>query len=109
MPDVLWCEWYTTRLPLTVTSASEWHQLDAYSFIPARLSRRLGVATSFNDLAFARRLPRIVSPSKILRQEYSAVAWTQRALFDGTPSKKLFIADESVGIPTVEEVVRLCP
>ena len=93
-----------------LTKASEWCQLDAYSFIPARLSRRLGlVATSFNDLVFAQRLPRIASLNKILRQEYSAVAWTQRTLFDGTPSKKLFIVDESVGIPTVEEVVRLCP
>ncbi|KAM5530669.1 hypothetical protein V8D89_015641 [Ganoderma adspersum] len=99
-------EWYTTRLPLSVTNPEEWRQLDAYSFIPTRLSRRVGVATSFNDTGFAQRLPRVVPPTKILRHEYSAVAWTQRALFDGTPNKRLFMADESVGIPTIEEVVK---
>ncbi|PIL32619.1 hypothetical protein GSI_05323 [Ganoderma sinense ZZ0214-1] len=99
-------EWYTTRLPFTVTNSDEWRQLDGYSFIPTRLSRREGVATLFNDTGFALRLPRIVSPRQILRPEYSAIAWTQRALFDGTPDKRLFMADESVGIPAIEEVVK---
>ncbi|KAI1789348.1 hypothetical protein LXA43DRAFT_1062972 [Ganoderma leucocontextum] len=99
-------EWYTTRLPLSIASTGHWRQLDPYSFIPTRRSRRLGDAASFDETAFAQHLPLIVSPNNILRDEYSAVAWSQRALFHDTPSRRLFMADESLGIPTTEEVAK---
>ena len=60
----------------------------------------------FQVTQFSTPFPLIVSPNKILRHEYSAIAWTQRALFPETPNKKLFMADEAVGVPIVEEVVR---
>ena len=98
-------QWYTARLPLAFPSAGQWRQLDSYSFLPTHCSRRLGNAALSNEAAFTQPLPLIVSPNKILRHEYSAVAWTQRALFHETPDRKLFMADESLGIPTIEEVV----
>ncbi|EJF60799.1 hypothetical protein DICSQDRAFT_181063 [Dichomitus squalens LYAD-421 SS1] len=97
--------WYSTRLPLSVANDNDWRGLDSYAFIPRHHSRRLGSPTASEVAQFAVSLPLIVSPKKILRHQYSPIAWTQRALFPETPNKKLFLADEAVGVPTVEEVV----
>ncbi|RPD56795.1 hypothetical protein L226DRAFT_469097 [Lentinus tigrinus ALCF2SS1-7] len=102
--------WYSSQLPLTVGSDSAWWRtLDSYSFIPRHASRRSGGPAAFEDMADASPFRHLVSPSKVLREEYSSVAWTQRALFANEPDKRLYMVDEVVGIPTVEEVVKhLC-
>ena len=77
------------------------------SDLPKNASRRLGTSTAFSPIAYARPLPDLVPPNKILRDELCSVAWTQRAFFPEAPDRRLYMSDESVGIPSVEEVVRL--
>ncbi|TFK86232.1 hypothetical protein K466DRAFT_566109 [Polyporus arcularius HHB13444] len=102
--------WYSSRLPVAVGSDNAWwRRLDPYAFIPRHASRRSGGHAAFRDTEYALTFPRLVPPSKVLREEYSGVAWTQRALFASAPDKRLYMVDEVVGVPTVEEVVKhLC-
>ncbi|KAI0739602.1 hypothetical protein C8Q80DRAFT_1274667 [Daedaleopsis nitida] len=101
--------WYSTQLPLKAEGNDAWwRSLDAYSFIPRHASRRIGSLTTFEASEFSVPLPCIVSPNRILLHEHSSVCWTQRALFPEQSSviRRLVMADESIGVPTVEEVVK---
>ena len=98
---------YSTQLPLVVSNDSTWwRHLDAYAFIPIHPDRRIGGGTSFQPAQFASNLRHLVNPKQILRHDLCSVAWTQRALFVGGPDRRLLMADESIGIPSVGEVVR---
>lgn len=101
--------WYSTQLPMKIEGSDTWwRRLDAYSFIPRHASRRIGSPTAFEASDFSVSLPRIVPPNRILLHEHSSVCWTQRALFPEQSSaiRRLVMADASIGVPTVEEVVR---
>ena len=102
-------QWYNTELPVTASTKSVdwWRQLDAYAFVPTRGSTRrpLNSSSTFRDMDFALLLPLIVPPSKAVRNEYASVAWTQRALFLNAPDKRLLMTHESIGVPSIREVV----
>lgn len=101
--------YYNTELWRLATVAA-WQSLDHTSFIPRSRIRRNylnGLDHSFFD--YARPMPDIVSPSDILRPEHEAIAWTQRALFESTPSPNLLVAYPSLGVPRAEEVVSTEP
>ncbi|KAI0739601.1 hypothetical protein C8Q80DRAFT_1240735 [Daedaleopsis nitida] len=96
---------YSTQLPLVTPHDSWWRGLDTIAFIPQHASRRIGTPVGFDPTEFASPLPYLVSPSQVLRHEHSAVAWTQRVLFAEAPDRRLAMADASVGVPYVGEVV----
>ena len=107
-------QWYNTELPVIASAKTSawWCQLDRHAFVPTRGSspRWLGDPQTFPDVDFtAKSLPHIVPPSKVVRDEYASIAWTQRALFLEPPDKRLLMVHPTIGIPSVGEVVSTCP
>ncbi|KAL4245751.1 hypothetical protein ABKN59_001667 [Abortiporus biennis] len=82
-----------------------WEEVSDLAFIPRSNIRRHYDNPNFTAEDYAVVLPHVVSPSRILRSEYEAIAWTQRALFEGTPSEQLLLANTSLGVPTSVDVV----
>ncbi|VDC01301.1 unnamed protein product [Peniophora sp. CBMAI 1063] len=93
-------ECYCDRVPRI--EGVHWIRLDTIQFIPRAAERR---RNSLLLDGYARELPRVVSPRQLLRTEFAATAWTQRALFDAEPSARLLGEHPSLGKPTIEEVV----
>ncbi|KAF9815249.1 hypothetical protein IEO21_04696 [Rhodonia placenta] len=97
--------WYQD-LPMEIGAHQyKWSQLKNYDFIPRRQSLPRYGLTNILTHRIVKSLPNIISPSNVLRPEHEAIAWTQRGLFDVVPHERLFLADLSLGVPTVEEVV----
>ncbi|KAH9939666.1 uncharacterized protein BXZ73DRAFT_43603 [Epithele typhae] len=101
--------WYCNQVPLLASSQGSnwWRRLDRYAFVPRRGDqRRVGGSTTFRVEDFATPLPLLVRPTQVVRDEYASVAWTQRALFPtSVDTGRLFLADQSLGVPTSSEVV----
>ncbi|KAJ6490694.1 hypothetical protein C8R47DRAFT_1071069 [Mycena vitilis] len=96
---------YNSSLPrIVMINATRWGQLNGLHFIP-RHEIRSPSSSYFTD-SYCDPLPRIVAPSQILRRKDECVAWTQRALCQEEPTGDLLALNESLGIPTVIEVVR---
>jgi sacsin len=51
--------------------------------------------------------PGIVALKELVRLEYQAIAWTQRAFFEKEPKPQLVKMCPGFGEPTTEEVVRI--
>jgi sacsin len=77
--------------------------LNDLRFIPRHMSPRpLG---SNDDSQYMRPFPGIVAPKELVRLEYQAIAWTQRAFFEKEPKPQLVKMCPGFGEPTTEEVV----
>ncbi len=99
--------WYSTQLLKEVEDDSWWRRLDSYAFIPRHSSRRIGGSTTFLPPDYVTvSLPFLVTPRQVLRHEHSSIAWTQRAMLPDGTDRRLLLADETLGIPSLEEVVR---
>ncbi|KAJ7685634.1 hypothetical protein DFH06DRAFT_1075187 [Mycena polygramma] len=98
-------DFYNLSLPrIVMINAPRWGQLNGLRFIP-RDEIRSPSSSYFTD-SYCDPLPRIVAPSQILRRKDERIAWTQRALCQEEPTGGLLALNESLGIPTVVEVVR---
>ncbi|KZT35917.1 hypothetical protein SISSUDRAFT_1064126 [Sistotremastrum suecicum HHB10207 ss-3] len=91
--------------PLIQFSPGRWGDLSGYAFI--RRSPRRRQYCTFEAAVYALELPTIVSPAKIVREEFEPICWTQRGLFREycQPSALLLQANPTFGQPTCEEVV----
>ncbi|KZT01859.1 uncharacterized protein LAESUDRAFT_686116 [Laetiporus sulphureus 93-53] len=99
-------EWYG-HLPMHIgRDTSKWSELVGYKFIPCDVVRRHYKDESLHPEDYAIPLPRLVSPGQILRAEHEQIAWTQRGLFMLPPDERLLLADLTLGVPTLDEVVR---
>lgn len=79
--------------------------LNDLRFIPRHVSPcPLG---SKNDSQYMRSFPNIVAPKDLVRLEYQAIAWTQRAFFEKQPKPQVVKTCPGFGEPTTEEVVRI--
>ncbi|KZS95252.1 hypothetical protein SISNIDRAFT_484117 [Sistotremastrum niveocremeum HHB9708] len=97
---------FNDSLPLLIQfSPAQWGSLSSYAFI--RRSPRRRQYCTFEAAVYALELPTIVSPAKIVREEFEPICWTQRGLFREycQPSALLLQANPTFGQPTCEEVV----
>ncbi len=107
---------YCLSLPMHVNADERdaWHELDQLSFVPRDLAERrlddegsqlepasLGIPPSITSL------PKVVPPLNLVRKEFEAVAWTQRALFAEQPHQRVLLAYPELGRPDVSDVVRV--
>jgi sacsin len=77
-------------------------QLNDLSFIPRARERREGLPWSDQ---YGIQLPMVVSPNQVLRGEFEALAWSQRARFERPPSRILLAVEENLGEPNISEIV----
>lgn len=98
---------YSEDLPLRIQASAShaWHELDALSFIPRDPIRQRSMSLT-DDSVYVVPLPDVVSPNQILREEFRAIAWTRRAVFTTPPNQRVLLANPTLGIPSVLEVVR---
>ncbi|KAF9476299.1 hypothetical protein BDN70DRAFT_863489 [Pholiota conissans] len=104
---------YCQTLPMQIGANDHqtWIDLDQIRFVPRNLSteRRLdGQDAQQTGLLIPNNivdLPSIVSPSQTVREEFEAIAWTQRALFREQPHQRVLIANPSLGLPHISEVI----
>ncbi|PCH34677.1 hypothetical protein WOLCODRAFT_165735 [Wolfiporia cocos MD-104 SS10] len=101
--DLFW--WYQDLPTMIGSNEQQWRQLENLRFIPRAQVRRRYDDGRVDPDAHSVSLRNLVSPSQVLRTEHERIAWSQRAMFLNTPNERLFLADLSLGVPTVEEVV----
>jgi sacsin len=101
---------FSEDLPLYVNSSSdnEWTMLGDLRFIP-RLSPPqplAGVGNVSKYLApHVRYLPEVVSPCELVREEFKAIAWSQRAIYRTEPHTRVLMLHPSLSVPSATEVV----
>ena len=98
---------------LPANGSHTWHELDNIPFIP----RRTDTVRKLPDLdesepgldipAEVTCLNAVVQPVKLVKQEFEAVAWSQRACFEVQPSPSVCAQYPDLGNPSFSEVVRL--
>ena len=105
---------YCVSLPLRATIDQDWTSLDNLHFIPRNMGsvrrlehhedRQMGldIPQRLQDL------PDVVSPNELVRKEFEAIAWTQRASFLVQPTQRILLVNPGLGVPHITEVVR-CP
>ncbi len=97
-------------LPLRVAADEEheWRTLDNLRFIPHDTSPRpLGsINVSRYITRRVRFLTGVVSPNRLVRKEFQAVAWSQRTFYHTEPHQRVLMAYPNLSVPTAEEVVR---
>ncbi|KZT01862.1 uncharacterized protein LAESUDRAFT_815637 [Laetiporus sulphureus 93-53] len=99
-------EWYG-HLPMHIgRDTSKWSELVGYKFIPCDAVRRRYNDASLHPESYVTRLSRLIAPEQILREEHERIAWTQRGQFMLPPDERLLLADLTLGMPTLDEVVR---
>ncbi|KAF5349962.1 hypothetical protein D9756_009229 [Leucocoprinus leucothites] len=100
---------FAEDLPLHANASEEyqWTTLDDLRFIPRNPSPRPieDVDTTRYITSRARFLPDVVAPSKLVRAEYMAIAWSQRALYNTQPHQRVLMTYQGLSVPTAEEVV----
>jgi sacsin len=90
-----------------------WGELDEIAFIPRRVDtvwklRDQDEDESGLDIPMAvTQLPAILAPAEFVRQEFEAVAWSQRACFEEQPSDRVCLEYPELGRPSFSVVVRL--
>ncbi|CAA7263802.1 unnamed protein product [Cyclocybe aegerita] len=107
---------YCTQLPLRVAADDQtsWRLLDDLAFVPRRMedSRRLEQGANQPGLEIpdtVTDLEEIVSPNELVRQEFEAIAWSQRASFLEQPHQRVLVAHPGLGKPSFTEVLaHLC-
>ena len=108
---------FSDILPTRIAKLDEphtWHELDNIPFIPRRT---LDTVRKLPDLdkdepglgipAKVTCLDAVVQPVKLVKQEFEAVAWSQRASFELQPSPSVCTQYPNLGKPSFSEVVRL--
>ncbi|KAJ7578449.1 hypothetical protein C8J56DRAFT_967961 [Mycena floridula] len=97
---------YCEDLPLFINdSDSDWKDVDNLRFIPRDPVRQKSMRM-LEGSPYVRSLPELVSPTEVLRLDLEAIGWTQRALFLVEPHSRILLSNHTLGIPTIEEVVR---
>jgi sacsin len=100
---------FAEDLPLHahLSSEHEWKTLDDLNFVPRNVSPR--PLPGINALRYidksVRFLPDVVSPSKLVREEYMAISWSQRALYNTEPHQRVLLTYPGLSVPTVADVV----
>lgn len=105
---------FSEILPNHVTNQQRtWQELDAIHFIPRRMDtvRKLP-SQDENDAGLeippeVMHLDAIVQPVEIVREDFEAIAWSQRACFEIHPRPNVFQEYPDLGRPGFSEVVRL--
>ena len=97
---------YGEDLPMHIRSneQSSWRQLDSLCFIPRDYVRQRSMMI-LNDSEYVEHLPTVIAPNKVVRAEFEAIAWTQRALFLIPPDERVLLANRDLGKPSIHEVV----
>ena len=101
------------RLPVILgnsgSGAELWEMVEDLNFVPGKNGplERCGFGKSLLDVShfIERRFDTLVKPQDIVRAEYVAVAWSQRALPERNLNEGLIRAHMTLGRPTVPEVV----
>ena len=104
---------YSQILPLRVTPQQRhiWSRLDDLTFVPRRMTtvRKLadqGENESGLDIpANVTALDTIVQPNELVREEFEAIAWSQRAFFLEQPDRRVLVEYPNLGRPNFSEVV----
>ncbi|KAF9035263.1 hypothetical protein BJ165DRAFT_1511055 [Panaeolus papilionaceus] len=85
-------------------------QFDDYRFIPRSLTIRrrrlpgMGVNSGL-DIVHEPNMEPVLRPTQLVREEFEAVAWSQRGLFNEQPDKRVLSVYPDLGKPTLAEVV----
>jgi hypothetical protein len=97
---------YRSVLPREIMmNETKWGALDSLRFVPRLAERHPYLDGIYDVTTYCEELPAIVAPGKLLREEFEAVAWTQRGLFREQPPRNLVAVNPTLGEPRVEEVV----
>ncbi|KDR71813.1 hypothetical protein GALMADRAFT_253570 [Galerina marginata CBS 339.88] len=103
-------EAYGFSLPMRIES-HRFRELDDFTFIPRDMSTRRRLEDQLHTLpgldtpSNVTALSEIVTPTDLIRKEFEAVAWTQRALFADQPNSRVVLAYPELGRPSISEVV----
>lgn len=94
-------------LPINVRQVSQWRLFDNIRFIPRNMTPRpLGNDDDARYIApHILALPDIVSPSELIHEEFQAITWSQRALYNTQPHRPILMSHLALGPPTAKEVV----
>jgi sacsin len=105
---------FSNTLPNRVTDQHDtWRELDDIPFIPRRmrtvrkLSEKDKNESGLDIPPEVTRLEAIVSPLEVVKDEFEAIAWSQRACFDKQPNAKVYLEYPNFGTPNFSEVVRV--
>jgi sacsin len=101
---------FSEDLPLHVGpySKDQWRILEDFCFIPRLLSPQPlpGIKNVSRYIApHVRYLPAVVSPSQLVREEFKAIAWSQRAIYRTEPHTRVLMLHPSLSVPSATEVV----
>lgn len=102
----IFCE----ELPLRAAGSNQeaqWRYLGTLNFIPRNTSPRpLGTTDDTRYIApHIRSLPDIVSPNHLVREEFQAIVWSQRAFYATQPHQRVLMTYPNLSVPAAEEVV----
>ncbi|KJA15458.1 hypothetical protein HYPSUDRAFT_172585 [Hypholoma sublateritium FD-334 SS-4] len=106
---------YCFSLPMHVNAGEPdiWHELDQISFVPRDTTSERRLDTQAQQLdAFLNiplsitNLPDVVAPLNLVRKEFEAVAWTQRALFAEQPHQRVLLAYPALGRPDISDAIQ---
>jgi hypothetical protein len=100
-------EFYRDTLPsLAMTNASIWERFEGIRFIPRDIQQNDSDAPQLRT--YQRDLPLIVEVDDVTLQKNKAVCWTQRVVCFGDNLDNLTALNKKFGVPTAQDVVRLC-
>ena len=105
---------YRVDLPMRAgdEAPSSWSNLDHLRFIPRdmgsvrRLEHHEDRRMELDIPQHLQDLPDVVSPNELVRKEFEAIAWTQRASFSVQPGQRILMVNPGLGLPYITEVVR---
>lgn len=104
---------YGQILPFRITPHQRdiWPQLDDLTFVPRRMTtvrKLLGQGENETGLDIpsnVTELDPIVQPNELVREEFEAIAWSQRACFEEQPDRRVLVEYPNLGKPSFSEVV----
>ncbi|KAF9446298.1 hypothetical protein P691DRAFT_733572 [Macrolepiota fuliginosa MF-IS2] len=100
---------FSEDLPLRANTVYEaqWRGFDELRFIPRNMSPQPfgGIDASKYIAPHVGLLPCVVSPNELVRKEFIAVAWSQRAVYRTEPHQRILMVYSDLSSPRVGEVV----
>ncbi|CAK5277505.1 unnamed protein product [Mycena citricolor] len=104
--NLVWA-FYSAHESRLGVSPGSWESSDRLRFVVRAETRSTSSTFPVLDQYLDDKDPhRIVSPNELLKAEYEPIAWTQRVLFREEPSWQLTRLNPSLGVPSVEQVVK---
>lgn len=101
---------FSEDLPLRVrpNQSHQWRLFDDVRFIPRNATPQpLGYSNDAQYFApHIQNLPDLVSPKELVREEFQTITWSQQALYDIQPDRRILMVHPTLSLPTAEEVVR---